>query len=124
MCCAVHQVNIFGCIKVRPYGSRNSDLHFSHRSSSDPDQDKTLTMSSTAQARLAAMQNHLSIQPCFQRHAIHNDKPTGPADLARERAGASFNVEGMTEIILRGKENVDTMVRNDRSLMINVKGSI
>ncbi|KAG0206715.1 acyl-Coenzyme A oxidase [Mortierella sp. GBA30] len=65
--------------------------------------------STSALARLAAVQNHLSIQPCFQRHAIHNDKPTGPADLARERANASFKVEDMTEVILRGKENVELM---------------
>lgn len=67
--------------------------------------------SSSAKARLAAVQGHLSIQPCFQRHAIHNDQPTGPADLARERANASFKVEDMTEIILRGKENVAAMVQ-------------
>lgn len=67
--------------------------------------------STTAVARLHAVQNHLSIQPCFQRHAIHNDKPTGPADLARERANASFKVEDMTEVILRGKENVEALVR-------------
>ena len=66
--------------------------------------------STTAVARLHAVQNHLSIQPCFQRHAIHNDKPTGPADLARERANASFKVEDMTEVILRGKENVEALV--------------
>ncbi|KAF9083096.1 acyl-Coenzyme A oxidase [Mortierella sp. GBA35] len=65
--------------------------------------------STTALARLAAVQNHLTIQPCFQRHAIHNDKPTGPADLARERANASFKVEDMTEVILRGKENVEAL---------------
>ncbi|KAK3834320.1 MAG: hypothetical protein JOS17DRAFT_738678 [Linnemannia elongata] len=65
--------------------------------------------STTALARLAAVQNHLTIQPCFHRHAIHNDKPTGPADLARERANASFKVDDMTEVILRGKENVDAM---------------
>ncbi|KAF9360290.1 acyl-Coenzyme A oxidase [Mortierella sp. NVP85] len=66
-------------------------------------------MSITAQARLAAVQKHLSIQPCFHLHAIHGDEPTGPADLARERAGASFDVKAMTEVILRGKENVDAM---------------
>ncbi|KAK3831145.1 MAG: hypothetical protein J3R72DRAFT_527761 [Linnemannia gamsii] len=65
--------------------------------------------STNALARLAAVQNHLTIQPCFQRHAIHNDQPTGPADLARERANASFKVEDMTEVLLRGKENVDAM---------------
>ncbi|KAH7052949.1 hypothetical protein BKA57DRAFT_491135 [Linnemannia elongata] len=65
--------------------------------------------STTALARLAAVQNHLTIQPCFHRHAIHNDKPTGPADLARERANASFKVDDMTEVILRGKENVDAL---------------
>ncbi|KAG0205246.1 acyl-Coenzyme A oxidase [Mortierella sp. NVP41] len=65
--------------------------------------------STTALARLAAVQNHLTIQPCFQRHAIHNDKPTGPADLARERANASFKIEDMTEVILRGKENVEAL---------------
>jgi acyl-CoA oxidase len=66
--------------------------------------------STTALARLAAVQNHLTIQPCFHRHAIHNDKPTGPADLARERANASFKVDDMTEVLFRGKENVDAMV--------------
>ncbi|KAG0245586.1 hypothetical protein B0O80DRAFT_384886 [Mortierella sp. GBAus27b] len=66
-------------------------------------------MSSTAQTRLAAVQAHLSIQPCFHRHAIHDDKPTGPADLARERANASFDVDRMTEVVHRGKDNVDTM---------------
>jgi acyl-CoA oxidase len=66
--------------------------------------------SSNALARLAAVQSHLTIQPCFQRHAIHNDQPTGPADLARERANASFKVEDMTEVILRGKENVEALV--------------
>ncbi|KAF9122492.1 acyl-Coenzyme A oxidase [Mortierella sp. 14UC] len=65
--------------------------------------------STNALARLAAVQNHLTIQPCFQRHAIHNDQPTGPADLARERANASFKVEDMTEVILRGKENVEAL---------------
>ena len=70
--------------------------------------------STTALARLAAVQNHLTIQPCFQRHAIHNDKPTGPADLARERANASFKVDDMTEVILRGKENVDALVTQPR----------
>ncbi|KAF9138463.1 acyl-Coenzyme A oxidase [Mortierella sp. GBA39] len=65
--------------------------------------------STTALARLAAVQNHLTIQPCFHRHAIHNDKPTGPADLARERANASFKVDDMTEVIFRGKENVDAL---------------
>ncbi|KAF9545604.1 acyl-Coenzyme A oxidase [Mortierella hygrophila] len=65
--------------------------------------------STTAVARLHAVQNHLSIQPCFQRHAIHNDQPTGPADLARERANSSFKVEDMTEVILRGKENVEAL---------------
>ncbi|KAF9551765.1 acyl-Coenzyme A oxidase [Mortierella hygrophila] len=65
--------------------------------------------STTALARLAAVQNHLTIQPCFHRHAIHNDKPTGPADLTRERANASFKVDDMTEVIFRGKENVDAL---------------
>jgi acyl-CoA oxidase len=65
----------------------------------------------TAQARLTAVQNHLSIQPCFQQYAIHNDEATGPADLARERAGASFSVKEMTEIIYRGKEGAEAMVR-------------
>ena len=73
-------------------------------------------MSTTAQARLAAVQKHLSIQPCFHRHAIHGDEPTGPADLARERAGASFDVKAMTEVILRGKENVDAMVRGKKHI--------
>ncbi|KAF9316332.1 acyl-Coenzyme A oxidase [Linnemannia elongata] len=73
--------------------------------------------STTALARLAAVQNHLTIQPCFHRHAIHNDKPTGPADLARERANASFKVDDMTEVILRGKENVDAlMIQRDPDL--------
>ncbi|KAF9367663.1 hypothetical protein CPB97_005463, partial [Podila verticillata] len=53
-------------------------------------------MEPRAAARLSAVRNHLVIQPCSQ-HAIHNDKPTGPADLARERAGASFHVDEMTE---------------------------
>jgi len=66
--------------------------------------------STSALARLTAVQNHLAIQPCFQRHAIHNDKPTGPADLARERACASFKVEDMTEVFFRGKDNVELMV--------------
>ncbi|KAG0303497.1 acyl-Coenzyme A oxidase [Dissophora globulifera] len=65
--------------------------------------------SPSAIARLTAVQNHLSIQPCFHRHVIHNYMPTGPADLARERANASFKVEDMTEVILRGKENVEAM---------------
>ncbi|KAF8984907.1 acyl-Coenzyme A oxidase [Entomortierella lignicola] len=65
--------------------------------------------SSAALGRLAVVQNHLSIQPCFHRYAIHNDKPTGPADLARERAKASFNVEDMTEVLYEGKENVEAM---------------
>lgn len=69
--------------------------------------------SHTASARLAAVQNHLTIQPCFHRHAIHNDQPTGPADLARERANASFKVEDMTEVLFRGKENVEAMVRHN-----------
>ncbi|KAG0318713.1 acyl-Coenzyme A oxidase [Dissophora globulifera] len=64
---------------------------------------------STAAVRLAALQSHLSIQPCFQRHAIHNDKPTGPADLARERSSASFQVKDMTELLYRGKENAEAM---------------
>ncbi|KAG0366530.1 hypothetical protein BC939DRAFT_444782 [Gamsiella multidivaricata] len=63
----------------------------------------------TALTRLVSVRNHLSIQPCFQRYAIHSDKPTGPADLARERANASFKVEDMTELLLRGKENVEAM---------------
>ncbi|GJJ75981.1 acyl-CoA oxidase [Entomortierella parvispora] len=62
--------------------------------------------SASAQARLQVIHQHLSIQPCFHRHAIDNDKPTGPADLARERANASFKVEDMTEILFGGKENV------------------
>ncbi|KAF9360291.1 acyl-Coenzyme A oxidase [Mortierella sp. NVP85] len=66
-------------------------------------------MSTAAQSRLAAVQNHLSIQPCFHQYAIHNDEATGPADLARERAGASFNVKEMTEIIYRGKEGAEAM---------------
>ncbi|KAG0048779.1 acyl-Coenzyme A oxidase [Gryganskiella cystojenkinii] len=66
----------------------------------------TETATSSAKARLQSIHRHLSIQPCFHRHAIHNDKPTGPADLARERANASFKVADMTEVILRGKENV------------------
>lgn len=74
--------------------------------------------STTALARLAAVQNHLTIQPCFHRHAIHNDKPTGPADLARERANASFKVDDMTEVILRGKENVDALVNPTSSLSL------
>ncbi|KAF9572710.1 acyl-Coenzyme A oxidase [Mortierella alpina] len=65
--------------------------------------------STSALARLTAVQHHLAIQPCFQRHAIHNDKPTGPADLARERAGASFKVEDMTEVFYRGKDNIELM---------------
>ncbi|KAG0001077.1 acyl-Coenzyme A oxidase, partial [Modicella reniformis] len=65
--------------------------------------------SSSALHRLAAVQSHLSIQPCFHRYAIHNDQPTGPADLARERANASFKVEDMTAVILRGKENINTL---------------
>ncbi|KAF9157160.1 acyl-Coenzyme A oxidase, partial [Mortierella sp. AD011] len=60
-------------------------------------------------ARLILVQNHLSIQPCFHQHAIHNDNPTGPADLDRERANASFNVEEMTEVLYEGKENVEAM---------------
>ncbi|KAG0006985.1 acyl-Coenzyme A oxidase [Entomortierella chlamydospora] len=60
-------------------------------------------------ARLILVQNHLSIQPCFHQHAIHNDNPTGPADLDRERADASFNVEEMTEVLYEGKENVEAM---------------
>ncbi|KAG0005090.1 acyl-Coenzyme A oxidase [Modicella reniformis] len=56
-----------------------------------------------------AVQSHLAIQPCFHQHAIHNDKPTGPADLTRERANASFNVEDMTEVIYHGKKNVEAM---------------
>lgn len=67
--------------------------------------------SSSALHRLAAVQNHLTIQPCFQRHAIHGDQPTGPADLARERANATFKVDDMTEVIIRGKENIDALVR-------------
>lgn len=66
--------------------------------------------SSSALHRLASVQNHLTIQPCFHRHAIHEDKPTGPADLARERANATFKVEDMTEVILRGPENVKALV--------------
>ncbi|KAF9168696.1 acyl-Coenzyme A oxidase [Actinomortierella ambigua] len=67
------------------------------------------TPNASATARLAAVQNHLSIQPCFQRYAIHNDKPTGPADLARERANASFNVQDMTEVLMRGKGGVEAL---------------
>jgi hypothetical protein len=35
--------------------------------------------------------------------------------MAQERAGASFNVRNMTEVIYRGKEGVKAMVR--RSLV-------
>ncbi|KAG0247784.1 acyl-Coenzyme A oxidase, partial [Mortierella polycephala] len=65
--------------------------------------------SKSAVARLAAVQNHLAIQPCFHRYAIHNDKPTGPTDLARERANASFMVDDMSEVLYQGKENVEAM---------------
>ncbi|KAG0046964.1 acyl-Coenzyme A oxidase [Gryganskiella cystojenkinii] len=65
--------------------------------------------STSAVARLAAIQNHLVIQPCFHRHVIHNDQPTGPADLARERANASFPVDEMTKVLFSGEENVKAM---------------
>ncbi|KAG0314225.1 acyl-Coenzyme A oxidase [Podila horticola] len=63
-------------------------------------------MESRAASRLSAVRNHLAIQPWFQQLAVHNDKPTGPAELARERAGASFQVDEMTEVVYRGKDNV------------------
>ena len=66
----------------------------------------TETASSSAIALLQAIHAQLSIKPCFHCHTIHNDKSTGPADLARERANTSFNIADMTEVILRGKENV------------------
>ncbi|KAG0023191.1 acyl-Coenzyme A oxidase [Podila clonocystis] len=66
-------------------------------------------MESSAASRLSTVCNHLAIQPCFQQHAIHNDKPTGPADLARERAGASFQVDEMTEVVYRGKDKVKAL---------------
>ncbi|KAF9112668.1 acyl-Coenzyme A oxidase [Mortierella sp. AM989] len=65
--------------------------------------------SAAALVRLATVRNHLSIQPCFHRHSIHNDEPTGPVDLTRERANASFNIEEMTELLYQGKENVEAM---------------
>jgi hypothetical protein len=73
--------------------------------------------STTAVARLAAVQNQLTIQPCFHRHAIHNDQPTGPADLARERANASFPVEEMTKVLYGGEEKVKAMVNSDNRLI-------
>ncbi|KAF9999663.1 acyl-Coenzyme A oxidase [Entomortierella chlamydospora] len=66
----------------------------------------TSSSASSAKARLQATHGHLSIQPCFHSHAIHNNTPRGPADLARERTNASFKTMDMTEVILRGKENV------------------
>jgi len=67
--------------------------------------------STVAVARLAAVKSQLTIQPCFHRHAIHNDQPTGPADLARERANASFPVNEMTKVLFRGEENVKALVK-------------
>lgn len=105
---------------TRKAGSKQTPLRFTDRAplfslftfSSLLSHQITSTMSTSAQARLAAVQKHLAIQPCFYRHAIHGDEPTGPGDLARERAGASFDVKEMTEVIHQGKENVDAMVRS------------
>ncbi|RUS24545.1 hypothetical protein BC938DRAFT_473414, partial [Jimgerdemannia flammicorona] len=62
--------------------------------------------------RLNSVRNHiqpqnqqLSQQPCLAPILGHN--PTGPADIAAERAGASFNVEKMKYFWAGGKEEYE-----------------